>query len=629
MFTAREVRLAGVCAAVLLLTFMALLSFGAALRESPTFDEVAHIGAGLSYVQKLDLRMNPEHPPLAKALTGLALTLRGTTADYAGPAWTDSKEFMVAFLGEWSFGHWVISRWNNPQAVLMWARIPMMLLTLGMGWAIFLYARRLGGTVAGLICLAVYVSAPIYLVFGPLVLTDIAIAFFSVLTVWAFGNLWREPSRANRWLFTLALAGAFLSKFSAPILLLGIFISGLSTRWFPLSDQPSEKAERTAWRRLRWRATGKSLLWLALLAYAFYFVFSWNQPTIILEKIGSGIPGLVLRRLLFPLVLYLGGATLVLLGFSRTSFLFGHVYPHGTWFYFPAVFTLKSQLGFLGLLILSLILALARRKKGKSNESGIPLELQMQWRTIWVTLLVFTVVCMLSHFDLSVRHFSVPSALVILLLAPLPRMLGTIAMKQTALSYVRWGVVTSLVVSCLVNAVRNYPWFFPYVNALGAGRPAYTLMSDSNVDWNQALPEVKRFAEAHKLQDVPLDSYGTSDDTVYVPQSHMWDCQAPTQADAGQWVVVSANMILDGHNCAWLLRYPKEELGGGSMYAFHLPPEIPPDGTPGGPPLRVDRRVFLGTPVDFKALSLESLRHPERLPDLTKTMMKAAEEAKK
>src|SRR6185312_17463018 len=98
----------GLAAAGVLLAFMAALSFGAALRESPAFDEPAHIGAGLSSVQKFDLRLNPEHPPLSKALTGLALTLRGVRADYDGPAWKASDDFAAAFLGEWSFGHWVI-----------------------------------------------------------------------------------------------------------------------------------------------------------------------------------------------------------------------------------------------------------------------------------------------------------------------------------------------------------------------------------------------------------------------------------------------------------------------------------------------------------------------------------------
>ena len=53
--------------AALLLLLMAVLAGGAALRESVTIDQVAHIGAGLSYLQKLDLRMNPEHPPLPKS----------------------------------------------------------------------------------------------------------------------------------------------------------------------------------------------------------------------------------------------------------------------------------------------------------------------------------------------------------------------------------------------------------------------------------------------------------------------------------------------------------------------------------------------------------------------------------
>ena len=59
--------------AALLLMLMAILAGGAALRESITVDEVAHIGAGVSYLQKLDLRLNQEHPPLAKVLAAVPL----------------------------------------------------------------------------------------------------------------------------------------------------------------------------------------------------------------------------------------------------------------------------------------------------------------------------------------------------------------------------------------------------------------------------------------------------------------------------------------------------------------------------------------------------------------------------
>ena len=76
----------------LLLAMMALLAGGAARRESVAVDEVAHIGAGVSYLQKLDLRMNEEHPPLAKVLAALPLVLRRVHADYSHLSWTFSNK---------------------------------------------------------------------------------------------------------------------------------------------------------------------------------------------------------------------------------------------------------------------------------------------------------------------------------------------------------------------------------------------------------------------------------------------------------------------------------------------------------------------------------------------------------
>ncbi len=63
----------GTLVAALLLALMAVLAGAAALPESVTSDEVAHIGAGVSYLQKLDLRMNAEHPSLPKVQAALPL----------------------------------------------------------------------------------------------------------------------------------------------------------------------------------------------------------------------------------------------------------------------------------------------------------------------------------------------------------------------------------------------------------------------------------------------------------------------------------------------------------------------------------------------------------------------------
>jgi hypothetical protein len=101
-------------AAVLCLVLMALLAGGAARHESVTFDEVAHIAAGVSYLQKLDMRMNEEHPPLAKAIAAVPLALRGAHADYSHISWTFSDKMFYQYLGEWVFGHWFLMKWNEP-----------------------------------------------------------------------------------------------------------------------------------------------------------------------------------------------------------------------------------------------------------------------------------------------------------------------------------------------------------------------------------------------------------------------------------------------------------------------------------------------------------------------------------
>jgi|HubBroStandDraft_6_1064221.scaffolds.fasta_scaffold00889_9 4-amino-4-deoxy-L-arabinose transferase-like glycosyltransferase len=607
-------------AAGLLLLFMAVLAGGAALRESVTIDEVAHIGAGVSYLQKLDLRLNEEHPPLPKVLAALPLVLRGTHADYSHISWTISEKFFPAYIGQWVFGEWLLTKWNDPVTTLAWARLPMLLLTLVLGWVIYAYARRLGGNWGGLICMSIFVSTPAFLAFCPIVHTDMAVTLFTLLTLWRFAEIGQNPSRKNAAIFALALAGALLSKFTAGILFFAFAAFALSTRWRPVPGQPVVKAEARAWRRLRWRATLQGVLWAALIVYVFYFVLSLNQSTDVLDRLGHGAAAVPFRRLLMPPWLYLRGVLLVLVTASRPTFILGHAYPHGVWFYFPVLFVLKSPLGFLGLLTLALAVGLWKKRRDKETASAIPTALAIHWRVLWVSLIVFTGFCLLSRLDFSIRHFSIPLVLLILCLAPLPRVIASLRLSAPISGRFTAAVTAMLTLSCLFNAVRAYPYFFPYVNSFSLGHPAYTLVNDSNVDWNQSLPEVKHFADQHGLQRVPLDDYGLNDPTVTVPQAEVWDCQRPTAADDGRWAVVSANMIMDGHNCTWLMQYLYQPLAGGSMYAVQLPEHIPPAGNVGGPPLPSTFRQFAGAPFDLRSFFLEANHHPENLPHAIEQM---------
>jgi hypothetical protein len=619
-------------AVALLLAMMALLSGGAARRESVTVDEVAHIGAGVSYLQKLDLRMNEEHPPLAKVLAALPLVLRGVHADYSNISWTFSNKMFNARLGEWVFGHWLIMRWNDPYSTVLWARVPMLLLTLLLGIAIYVYGSRLGDVRGGLLCLSVYASMPAFLAFGPLVITDIAITLFWVLAVWQLPEMWRSPSRWGVLKFGLVLAGAFLSKFSSGLLFFVFVAFALSLRWRGVPEQPTDKAARRAWRRRGWRNLAKATLWAACFVYVFYFVFSWNQPTDSFSIIPHFPASPFLRRLLMPLWIYLRGlAGFALTAGSRPTYILGHSYSHGVWFYFPALFVLKSPLAFLLLLLLAVVVAILLKGRSAGQRSAIPSGMELHWRAVWVSLVVFVAACMLNRLDLSIRHFSVALALLILLLAPLPRMLESLQRLNWRGARAGNWVTIGLAIASLATAVWAYPNYFPFLNVLSMGRPGYLLVNDSNLDWNHALPEVESFVRERGLNQILLDEYGFSEPTAYVSQAQLWSCQEPSPRDGGQWVVVSASSIADGHNCLWLMRYPHQALAGGSMYAIQLPQVIPAAGTPGGPPLPEAYRYLGGGVIGFdpQAIFLNCIRDPQQLQPTMDRMMAMGAAAQK
>jgi hypothetical protein len=301
-------------------------------------------------------------------------------------------------------------------------------------------------------------------------------------------------------------------------------------------------------------------------AWAFYLVFSWNQSTSVLCDLNSGP---IVRRLLMPPWLYLRGLFLLVLSLSRPTYLLGHSYPQGVWFYFPVLLWLKSPLGFLGLLIVGTTAVFWY------GAGTIPVTAQAHWRVLWIAMVVFVAVCLSSTLDIGFRHFSVPLVLLILMLAPLPRMVANLRLSAPKAASTLAIVIVVCAAQCLVTALAAYPFYLTYANAFGSFWPHYELFNDSNLDWDQSLPEVERFVKQHGIKSIGIDHYGYTDAAASVPQSHNWNCESPA-AEAGQWVAVSANLITQVRNCRWLLQYPYETLGGGSMYLVRLPKTILP-----------------------------------------------------
>ncbi|HIP50327.1 MAG TPA: hypothetical protein EYG99_02655, partial [Candidatus Pacebacteria bacterium] len=89
---------------------MAIVSFSLAWTDSLTFDEVAHISAGYTYAKAHDYRLNPEHPPLLKVLSGIAILPLRPNFDWNANFWTTSNN---GEYGQWDAGRHLLHQANN------------------------------------------------------------------------------------------------------------------------------------------------------------------------------------------------------------------------------------------------------------------------------------------------------------------------------------------------------------------------------------------------------------------------------------------------------------------------------------------------------------------------------------
>src|SRR5271154_5722982 len=89
-------------AAIWVLVLICIASFSLMLWTSRTDsaiqDELAHIPAGYGYVHNLDYRLNPEHPPLIKALAMLPVLFLNPIYPTTNAAWTSEVN------GQWDMG---------------------------------------------------------------------------------------------------------------------------------------------------------------------------------------------------------------------------------------------------------------------------------------------------------------------------------------------------------------------------------------------------------------------------------------------------------------------------------------------------------------------------------------------
>ncbi|WP_422398002.1 phospholipid carrier-dependent glycosyltransferase [Streptomyces nigra] len=438
---------------VLLLGQMAVATVTTAVQQTPTIDEPVYVGTAAEYLHERQVVHNPEHPPLGKLVIAAGVALADPRVE---PGFTgDQGELGRRLLYETG---------NDPWRVMLFARLPVIALTLAFGWVVFAFARELAGTGAGLAALALYAFSPDLIAHGSLATLDVPAAGFVLTSAWL---AWRARERPRRYvpLAGVALGAALATKMSTlPAVPVLLALTALSV-W-------SARAPSTSRRRALGRAVAGAgvvalvavaAVWLSYLVVDPRLRWDPEQPVPVVH----GLRGLAVDLLPFP-ESYRDGMR-VQFAFENhpwQGFLFGRLYTGALWYYLPAALLVKTPLGMLALWAAGVLAVLAVRRL----------------RPVAPYLLAPSAV-LLAAAMLGARNFGTRYALF------LPMFLAVAAGCSLVVRR-RWitaGVV-ALAVFVAVSSLRTFPYYLPYSNeAFGGPERTRLRLHDSNVDWGQDL----------------------------------------------------------------------------------------------------------------------------------------------
>ncbi|MFI9766255.1 phospholipid carrier-dependent glycosyltransferase [Streptomyces sp. NPDC052415] len=468
-----------------LLAQMAVAMVTTAVRQTPTIDEPVYVGAAAVYLHEHSLRLNPEHPPLGKLVVAAGVAL-------ADPHYDAAFEGDQGEVGR----HLLYESGNDPWRLMLFARLPVIVLTLLFGVVVFAFARELAGPVAALTALALYCFSPDLIAHGSLATLDVPAAGFLLTSAWL---LWRARLRPRRCLplAGAALGAALATKMSAlpavPVLMALAAVS--------VGCAASGLRRRAALGRA---VAGAGVVLLAAVAvvWATYLMVDprlrWAPEQAVPAV--HGLRGLVVELLPFPEA-YRDGMRIQFAFENQRwqGFLFGRLYTGSLWYYLPVALLVKTPLGMLALWVAGAAALLAVRR----------------WRPAAPYLLVPTAVLLAAAMQGS-RDFGTRYAVFV------PMFLAVAAGCVPALGSgrvrVRAALVTVIAVAFVaVSSLRTFPYYLPYSNeAFGGPAKTSLRLHDAAVDWGQDLGRLAdRLRERYRGERIWLVYKGSGVPSFY------------------------------------------------------------------------------------------------------------------
>jgi len=493
-----------------LLVLMFLLTFLSMRGDSATMDESAHIPAGYSYLSQKDFRLNPEHPPLIKDLAALPLLFLKLNFPKDHPSWQEGVN------NQWWFGNvFLYQSGNDADKIILWARLPMILLLILLGWLIFYWARKLGGNIVGIFVLLLFAFSPTFLTHGRLVTTDVGATFGIVLATFFYLRFLKNTRKLNIILAGITFGIALLLKFSCVLLLPFFFIITLVFVLFNFEGWVN-KIKNLA-RYLVFLILIGVIAVLVIYPVYYFHTLNYSQAKQIQDtkSILESSPLSSLLKLniwmaknsiLRPLAHYFLGLLMATqrVGGGNTTYFLGKISSAGTWYYFPVVYLLKEPLGFHILAIIAFLIIVLAVKNSLNrnilkNIKSFFLNHFPEFSMV-VFLAIYWITSIKGNLNLGVRH--------ILPAFPFNYILITLVIKNKIKSFENITLKKTLILSIalflgwyVASSISIYPHYLSYFNEIiGGPKNGYKFVVDSNYDWGQDLKRLKAFVDKKNIQ---------------------------------------------------------------------------------------------------------------------------------
>lgn len=501
---------------ILLLTILTIELFFSQMHTSMTFDETPHIAAGYSKLITGDYRMNTEHPPLMNLLQGMPLLLLKPKINFEDKSWTQKNllEFTKKFFFEDN---------KNPKKMLFYARIPMMIITILLGWALFKWAETFGQKTA-ILALAIYTFEPNILAHGILATTDIGFAFFTFIAIYCYWKFFNQPTKTNLLFASITMALAQLTKYTAIflwptyilIILFTIKNATKQTKIKTLQYPFQEKIKNIKLKYFYFHSI--SLIIIAIItitlincAYLFYEtgtplktamlkdntldkttyppdkIFGENKIIkFITEKIPNPMP-----------YYYTKGLGFVITESKKTNknIIFGKEYSNGAWHYFITAFSLKSTIALILLIALAIILPQKTQK------------MKNTWQFMLIPAIVLLLALSNSTKQIGIRYILAIFPLIILWTAA--KITNSKLFEKKYTKY----IILLIITAHAISSAAASPDYISYYNEFIGQENGWKYFTDSNTDWGQDFDKLVKYANCKP--NIKIKYLGTNDLTFY------------------------------------------------------------------------------------------------------------------